>query len=720
MKEGIAIFFCLACLPALAQFTYTYDQSIPVKLSERQLDLAWAGGINSAQVNMMDLNADNTEDLVIFDRSANRVLTFLASGNDYRYAPEYEVLFPAEITHWLLLRDFNCDGKKDLFTSDPFGIVAYINTSKAGGLLSWRPFNPGFPILTKGFSGNVNLKVNQSDIPAIDDVDGDGDLDILNVKFIGLGTVEWHRNMAVENTGKCDSLQLERVTQVYGGFQDCDCGSFAFGGASCPGRTEHTGGKALLTIDLDNDGDREILFSEEDCGRVYQLTNIGTKDAPITTSASVFPNNAPIAQPFPAAFLEDINHDGKKDLLASPNLYARTFTSINYRNSLLYYQNTGTSANPQFTFVQNNFLQGEMIDLIDYTIPAFADADGDEDEDMFIGVYGDEGFQGSVHFFENVGTKSEASFQFVTDDYGFLGFAGIYNVKPQFVDMNGDGKLDLAFTSTDFQNGRTTLQYLPNMADQGIRVSLAQVVSLDFQIGFAENLTIADVNLDGLPDALVGKADGALHYWENAGPLGSFNLSLKSSAYLSLGASTTRQSPATTIADLDADGRGDLILADQRGFISIYGDFRNFDPLRSQPSSELIYNSLKEAYISKNLGPRIHAAVTNLFNSDKPSIVIGNVMGGLIVLKNDEGKELPPEPVIQLYPNPISKGEDLMIRADRNVVVQIYSLLGQKMSEPVFIAANQEYPLSINVAAGIYIAHFTSSGKVYARKFVVR
>jgi hypothetical protein len=54
-----------------------------------------------------------------------KILTYLHVGNRYEYAPEYESLFPVEVTQWLLLRDLNCDGKKDLFTSDPFGMVAF-------------------------------------------------------------------------------------------------------------------------------------------------------------------------------------------------------------------------------------------------------------------------------------------------------------------------------------------------------------------------------------------------------------------------------------------------------------------------------------------------------------------------------------------------------------------------------------------------------------------
>jgi len=66
----------------------------------------------------------------LFDRAANKLLTFLNQSNQYVYAPEYEELFPTEVTQWILLRDFNCDGKKDIFTSDPFGIVVFVNTTK--------------------------------------------------------------------------------------------------------------------------------------------------------------------------------------------------------------------------------------------------------------------------------------------------------------------------------------------------------------------------------------------------------------------------------------------------------------------------------------------------------------------------------------------------------------------------------------------------------------
>src|ERR1041384_4874770 len=192
---NLIIRFFLVVVPATAycQFTYTIDQSAAVEVNGKSLAMPWSGGLNSAQINTIDFDGDGKEDIVVYDRAAARIMPFRSIGNKYEYAPDYAVVFPESVNAWMLLRDFNCDGKKDLFTSDPFGIVVFVNTTKPGQQLSWRPFNPGYPLLTKGFNGDINLKINDVDIPSIDDVDNDGDLDILAMRFVGIGTVEWHK-----------------------------------------------------------------------------------------------------------------------------------------------------------------------------------------------------------------------------------------------------------------------------------------------------------------------------------------------------------------------------------------------------------------------------------------------------------------------------------------------------------------------------------------------
>src|SRR5690606_10439751 len=115
MIRLLCFFLIFASLASRAQFNYKLDQNIPVQnLKGENLSLAWAGGLNAAQFNTMDLNGDGVEDLVLYARMANKIITFVASDNRFVSAPEYEELFPDGIYNWVLLRDYNCDGKKDI------------------------------------------------------------------------------------------------------------------------------------------------------------------------------------------------------------------------------------------------------------------------------------------------------------------------------------------------------------------------------------------------------------------------------------------------------------------------------------------------------------------------------------------------------------------------------------------------------------------------------
>ncbi len=721
----LALVFVLPAAEVSAQFTYSLDQSTPVEVDGQSLSFPWAGGLNSAQLNKIDFDGDGKEDLVVLDRAGNKLLPFRNDGNKYQYAPEYTTLFPPSVSNWMLLRDFNCDGKKDLFTSDPFGIAVFVNTTKVGQPLSWRSFNPGFPLLTKGFNGDINLKINDVDVPAIDDVDNDGDLDILAMRFVGIGTIEWHKNMSIENSGKCDSLQLERVTQSYGGVQECTCGVFAFGGQPCPttgGRVQHVGGKTLLTLDADGDGDRDLLFSEESCATLYLLRNVGTNNEPNFTIATSFPTSPAASFPlFPGPYYEDVDFDNKPDLVVSPNLYARTFSNVLVKNSLWLYKNFGTPAQPTFTFSKFNFLQEDMIELGDYTTPAIVDSDGDGDEDLFVGIYGNENFRGSLYHFENVGTSSAPSFKLVDSDYGGLSALPIYNLKPLFADMNGDGNTDLAFTCTSLVDGVTRLLYAPNSKESGLQLDFGNLVETSFRIGQSENIEVADVNQDGIPDLLVGKATGALQYWENGNNNGMFSvMTLKNGSFMGLGISTSRQNPSVAIGDLDGDGLNDLVMGDQKGSVSIFGDYRNFNAAVSSPATEVVYNRIDQSYQAMNFGGKISPAIGNLFNSNKPSIILGNTLGGLHILRNDEGQDLPEDPVVGIGPSPLLRSDELMVKSDRNVRVQIFSILGQKMCDPFFVQANQTFPVPLQgITAGVYIARFIFPSRSLAVKFIV-
>jgi hypothetical protein len=68
----------------------------------------------------------------------------------------------------------------------------------------------------------------------------------------------------------------------------------------------------------------------------------------------------------------------------------------------------------------------------------------------------------------------------------------------------------------------------------------------------------------------------------------------------------------------------------------------------------------------------------------------------------------------------LTNNETLKILSDRNVQVQFYNLLGQRMGDVHFVPGNQTYTVDVgNLSTGMYIARFSWKEKVYGKKFVV-
>jgi hypothetical protein len=710
-----------------AQFTYSIDQSVPVEVNGKVLLNPWAGGLNSTQVNTMDLNADGHNDLVLFDKTASKIVTFVSQNNAYKYAPEYESLFP-DVSTFVVLRDYNCDGKKDLFTFGQIGVFVYKNVTQGGQPLTWKKlkfYNNETSLfsevlLTKGFS-MTNLLPGTNDLPNFADMDGDGDLDVLNMKFVSPSQAEYHKNMSMELYGTCDSLALVRQTQSWGEFLECSCGKVAFGSQTCAdigGRIDHTGGKVLLTLDIDHDGDQDLFFSEETCSSLYLMENLGNSTTATLGNLKTFPAiNPPIVAYYPSPYLEDVDFDGKNDLIISPNISSRSTLSSNFVQSVLLFKNNGTNQLPNFSLINNNFLQDEMIELGDNTAPTFHDFDQDGDEDMFVGRMIDQNIQSSIAFYDNVGSSNQPSFKLVTND--FIGFSVLltYNIKPQFVDVDGNGGTDILFTATSLLNGKTSLYYVLSTSSNASTFGGQTVNTIPLNISQTENVSMIDIDQDGRRDLLIGRANGSLEYWRHTG--NGITFSIANDKYLGLDDSPSRQNLSVSAGDLDGDGHEDLAVGDQSGRISIYSDFRAAGA-SAQPVTGIVFDSFTNSYKPKNLGGRLRPAVVNLFGTDKPEIVTGNTLGGLYMLKNDNGQTLADLPIVSLSPNPLPRDGSLSIKADRNSKMEIFSVIGQRIGTAQSIPANQivNFPIQ-GIGPGLYIARFTAGSKTTAVRFIV-
>ncbi|MBK8506319.1 MAG: hypothetical protein IPL46_31425 [Saprospiraceae bacterium] len=184
----------------------------------------FGGGLNSPQFSSIHLNGDDLSDIYVFDRSGGKSLAFIADTSitsGYRHAPDYENIFPG-LHDWVLLRDYNQDSLPDIFTFSSTGVpgIDVYRAERINGQISFVKEVFNNPVKVLGYptsSGTVtNIYVASTDIPAIDDMDGDGDLDILTFQSDGT-KLYYYRNLARENNCRLIRLILSSKTNVGAG-----------------------------------------------------------------------------------------------------------------------------------------------------------------------------------------------------------------------------------------------------------------------------------------------------------------------------------------------------------------------------------------------------------------------------------------------------------------------------------------------------------------------
>ena len=741
LKKVLAT-FVLAALPQIctAQFGFEYDPSIPVLRNGDTLLNPWAGGLNYAQFSDFDFDFDGDADLFLFDRSSSNVRVFTQEGTVekyYKYVHDAADYFPPGLSYRAALVDYDNDGRKDLFTAELTGIRVYRNVGDQINGLQWEL--AANMLYSEYVTGNSILGVSLGDIPAITDVDFDGDIDILTFNSLG-NRVEYHQNQSMELYGVPDSLIFELRNECWGKFTENDQNNGIVlndpnapcVGGNIPNPERETDlssaaskkhvGSSILAIDIDSSGVLDLLIGDASYSSLTLLINGGTAvntDSPMTSLEYNFPMyTTPIKVTlFPASYFLDVDFDGVKDLITTPNALLISFNE----SSVKFYKNTGTNGNPYFVPQSSNFLQDGMIEHGTGSVPVLADIDEDGLNDLLVANYfrfkpiSDK--ESTLAYYRNVGTASSPVFEYVDYDYLNLS-AENYGLRstPAFADLDDDGDEDMLLA---IENG--TLVYYENESIGSGAVWGTPVANYQDHAGNVisngnySTPALFDLNGDNLTDLIIGTKTGNLVYYENVGTAAVPLFELKNSNLGNVNVAGQFSDGYAIPHFIRENGNVHLFVGSYQGTLWYYNDIEN------NLGTGDAFHLVSPDYLDINVGRYSSFWVEDINADGNLNMFVGQDLGGVYHFEADPNSdvslnEIPVQSTIAVYPNPAET--NLTIAASTEIKsCKILDMQGRVVQ--TFSGENQNEIL-INIAdlkQGIYaVSVELSNGSIAIRK----
>ena len=633
----------------------------------------WVGGLNACQFGRMDLNGDGQKDLLVFDRHGERLLCFLNKGAvgeiRYEFTSEYDVFFP-KLNGWTVFVDYDGDGREDIFTYSKgwAGIKVYRNVSALG--------QPAFELVVTPFltswqgGGEVNLLATDADYPAIVDLDGDGDLDILTFGVMGT-FIEKHLNLSMEHYGHRDSLLFERTDLCWGRVAESeednlmylDTCLFGLGLMVDKDLPRHRGATVAVR-DLNGDGLLDLLLADVDYPGLTLLVNGGDAEKALMVSQTEdFPSSFPVNLPsMPVPFFTDINNDGFDDLLVSP-FDPDPLASVG-QESVWLYLNQGTNERPDFQLYTKSFLQEVMLDFGVGSYPTVVDWDGDGLNDLVVGTIS----ENHLTWLHNIGTATAPEFQITDFPFSFGDHTGLV---PSFYDLDGDGQPELLLGTAE---GRLMLY--------GHDGTLLDDDYLHYDKAWSAPC-FYDVDQDGVIDLVVGNAMGRLSFYKGSEALGvrradfwgGVDVRDYSTSYYGYSVPTLFQWGDEVLLAVGSES-GKLFLFD-----GVNTDENGVFREASERWTELSEN------MSERFGMRSSIAVNDFNNDGRVELMVGSFAGGLqlfnadIAVNNLEISEYQEDNNLVIFPNPVLSQISIISQEGDVKAVTVRDVFGRKLLE---------------------------------------
>ncbi|ABW67561.1 FG-GAP repeat domain-containing protein [Desulfosudis oleivorans] len=296
------------------------------------------------------------------------------------------------------------------------------------------------PVFAKRIGANspfTGFDIGESSQPVFADIDGDGDMDMvsggeINTNELGEGAVGGEIGQSLdffENTGTTSAPVFEKRM-----------------GEDNPFDGVVTGEEDVAAlVDIDGDGDLDLFaYSKYDDNAISFYKNTGSATNPVFEKQAEGNNPLFFVDAWLRGALQFVDIDGDGDMDAFTGRYGYTGGGV------YFYENVGTETSPRFTPAGDNPLDMVLAGTSNSNVYslAFADIDGDGDMDAIVGESSyNEGWVHGLRLYENTGSDTDPVFTLVEDDNTFDALADqeepYYDLTPVFVDIDGDGDLDV-------------------------------------------------------------------------------------------------------------------------------------------------------------------------------------------------------------------------------------------------------------------------------------